>query len=113
MIRFIKLLLHYYGSNQLKLNDKPSGIMIMKKKFKKEISFQAENKDKVWNVAQIKVLGVMINPQNNMTTNIARSRGLGNDKNTTIETNPESDDRHETEKTVHPVDGDFDLKILF
>ena len=72
----LTLLIHYYRANRLKLNNKKTMIMIMKNNFKKEISIQASNGKIIYNQAQIKVLGIWMNPQNSMTTNIMKARAI-------------------------------------
>ena len=70
----MKLIIHYYGANRLKINDEKTQIMIMKSQFKRSICITATNGDIVWNIAQMKILGIYVNPQNNYTSNIAISR---------------------------------------
>ena len=74
LIKFNLLLLHYYGSNKLKLNDQKLQIMVLKGRFQRMISIKAEDGTIVWNVAQIKILDIHVNPQNDMMTNITRAR---------------------------------------
>ena len=72
--KFNLLLVYYYGSNRLKLNDGKTVVILMKNKFKKELSFTASNGELIWNKAQIKILGIYVNPMNHMETNITRLR---------------------------------------
>ena len=75
---FMKLLIHFYGANRLKLNDEKTQIMLLRSRFRRCISIKASNGEIVWNIAQMKILGIHVNPNNNMLTHIsiARSRAF-------------------------------------
>ena len=76
--KFLLLLIEYYGSNRMKLNDEKTTLLIMKEQFQRKISITATNNSIIYNTAQTKILGVYINSKNDMMSHlrIARSRSL-------------------------------------
>ena len=65
---------HFYGANRLKLNDEKTCILIMKSKFNKKTFFRTNDGQEVTNSAQIKVLGMYLNGNGNLHTNISKIR---------------------------------------
>ena len=73
---FLLLLMEFYGANRMWLNDDKTNILILKEAFSGKINITASNGNNITNTAEIKILKVYINSQNNMMSHIwiARSR---------------------------------------
>ena len=72
--KFMTLIIHYYGANRLKLNDEKTQILLLKSQFRRTISIIASDGSTIWNIAQMKILGIHVNAKNNYRTNIAKAR---------------------------------------
>ena len=55
--KFLLLLMVYYGANRMKLNDDKTTLLILKEQYRKRMTINASNGERIHNTAQIKILG--------------------------------------------------------
>ena len=72
IIRYLRLLLYYYGSNLLKLNDQKTEILVLSSLYQQVISITTSTGEIVTNSAQIKILGVNLNAANDLSTQVSK-----------------------------------------
>ena len=72
-MKFTLLLLHYYRSNVLIMNDDKTEILVMENTYNRGIEITASNGRIVFNTPQITILGICINANNNMSSQLTNT----------------------------------------